>query len=138
MPVMTSNANFISAFQTMTVTGVTVHYDQPPASVDIASGPCAFPTMPNAERGEMITSCVAMSKTRAIGYVIIVDAAGQGTQAQNYGKLAALMDNLETALDALTPGTFNFLEYSTTTTGNYLIGDSAYWAIVASITVREA
>jgi hypothetical protein len=135
---MTTNATFIAAIQAMTVTGVTRHYDEVPASVDIATGPCAFPTLPSAERGEMITSCVDMSKTRMIGYVIIVEASGQGTQAQNYGKFAALMDALETALDALTPTTFNFIEYSITTSGNYLIGDSAYWAIIANITERDA
>jgi len=135
---MTTHATFIAAIQGMTVTGVTVHYDQPPASVDIASGPCAFPTMPSGDRGEMITSCVDMSKMRNIGYVIIVEAGGQGTQAQNYGKLAALMDALETALDALTPTTFNFIEYSITTSGNYSIGGSDYWAIIANITERDA
>lgn len=138
MPVLTNNASFLSAIQAMNVTGVTRHYDEPPASVDIATGAAAFPTMPSGDRGEMITSCVAMSKSRNIGYVIIVEASGQGTQAQNYAKLAALMDALETSLDALTPGTFNFLEYTIGTNGNYLIGDSAYWAIVADITVREA
>lgn len=141
MPTLTNNAAFLAAFQAMTVTGVTRHYDEPPASIDIATGPCAFPTMPSGDRGEMITSCVDTSKTRNIGYVIIVEAGGQGTQAQNYGKLAALMDNLETALDALTgtpAKTFNFLDYAITTTGNYPIGDSDYWAIVAQISVRAA
>jgi len=135
---VTTNATFIAAIQAMTVTGVTRHYDEPPASIDIASGPCAFPLMPSADRGEMITSCVNMSKTRTIGYVIVIDATGQGTQAQNYGKLAALMDNLETALDALTPTTFNFVEYEITTSGNYPVGGSDYWAIIASIVERDA
>jgi hypothetical protein len=134
---MTTNATFIAAIQAMIVTGVTRHYNEPPASIDI-SEVAAFPLMPSAERGEMITSCVDMSKMRTMGYVIVIDATGQGTQAQNYGKLAALMDNLETALDALTPSSFNFIEYSITTTGNYLLGDSSYWAIMANITERDA
>jgi hypothetical protein len=138
MPALLSNAEFLTKIQAISVTGVTRHYDEPPASIDIATGPAAFPTMPDASRGDMITSCVDMSKNRNIGFVIIVEATGQGTQAQNYGKLAALMDALETALDALTPSVFNFVEYTIGTNGNYLLGDSAYWAIVADITVRAA
>jgi hypothetical protein len=135
---MTTNAAFLASIQAMTVSGVSRHYDEPPASIDIAAGPAAFPTMMDAGRGEMVTTCVDMSKVRNIGFVILVDATGQGTQSQNYGKLAALMDALETSLDGLTPGTFNFIEYSITTTGNYSLGGSEYWAIIASITERDA
>ena len=138
MPALTNYANFLSAIQSMTVTGVDRHYDEPPASVDISAGECAFPTMPTGDRGDLVFSCIDSGKSRSIGYVIIVDGTEQGTQAQNYAKLATLMDNLETALDALTPGTFNFLDYTITTTGNYPVGNSEYWAIVAEITVRSA
>lgn len=135
MPSMWTNAEFIAAIQAMTVTGVDRHYDEPPASIDISDGECAFPLMPSTEQGDYVSTCINMSKARSVGYVIVVDGTGQGTQAQNYGKLAALMDNLETALDGLNQ---NFIQYSITTTGDYLIGDSAYWAIVADITVTES
>ena len=135
---MTTNAVFIAAMQAMTVSGVSRHYDEPPASIDIADGPAAFPAMPTSERGEMITSCVDSSKQRNMFYVIIIEGTAQGTQSQNYGKLPALMDALETSLDALTPSTFDFLDYATTTEGNYPIGDSEYWAIIATVTMRDA
>ena len=137
MPSLPSNATFLTAIQARTVTGVERHYDEPPASVDISAGECAFPTMPDAGRGEQVSTCIEQSKVRNIGYVIIVEAGGQGTQAQNYAKLAALMDNLETALDALAPGTVNFIEYEISTTGNYPVGKSDYWAIVATITTSS-
>lgn len=138
MPTLTNYTNFLSAINGISVTGATTHYNYPPASIDISDGACTFVTMPNGDRGDLVFSCVNSGKSRSIGYVIIVDATGQGTQSQNYGKLAALMDAFETALDALTPGTFNFLDYTMSTTGNYPIGDSEYWAIVAEITVRSA
>jgi len=119
----------------MTITGVDRHYDEPPASVDISSGECAFPLMMEATQGELVSTCLDMSKTRSIGYVIVIDAAGQGTQAQNYAKFAALMDNLETAIEALTIA--NFIDYEITTTGDYPIGGSNYWAIVATLTARS-
>lgn len=135
---MSTNAEFIAAIQGLTVSGVTRHYDEPPASLDLTAGAVAFPTMPNGERGEMVTSCADMSKTRSMGYVIVLIPTGQGTQAQNYARLAALMDALEDALDALTPTMFNFIEYSISTTGNYPVGSSDHWAIIANITERDA
>ena len=135
MPSLPSNADFLSLIQAMTISGVERHYDYPPESIDIADGECAFPLLPSAEQGELVSTCIDQSKARAIDYVIIVDAAGQGTNAQNYAKLAALMDALEDALDALA---VNFVQYSITTTGNYTIGGADYWAIVASITASEA
>ena len=141
MPSQPTNVAFIAAIQAMTVNGVARHYDEPPASIDLSDSLfvkkayCAFPTMPSANQGDLVSTCINMSKSRSIGYVVIVEAAGQGTQAQNYTKLASLMDNLETALDGLTIA--NFIDYEITTTGNYPLGDSEYWAIVANITVRE-
>jgi len=139
---MATNAAFVAAMQAMTVTGVTRHYDEPPASVNTADFPIAFPAMPSGERGELITSCASNSKVRTMGYVIITEATGQSTQATKYGALAALMDNLETAMDALTipaGGTLgNFIEYTVETTGNYPLGDNDFWAIVAEVTVSEA
>jgi hypothetical protein len=124
----------LTAIQALTITGVDRKYDEPPASIDISDGVAAFPEMPSGDRGEQVATCAALGKSRAIIYVIIVEAAGQGTQAQNYAKLAALMDNLETALDSLQDSIVNFVEYEITTTGNYPLGQSEYWAIVASVT----
>lgn len=138
MPTLPTNAAWVAAFQAMTVSGVSRHYDEPPASIDLSNGYAAFPLMPGSERGEQVSTCDDHGKTRSMGYVVIIEAAGQGTQSQNYGKLAAAMDNLETALDALDGVTANFVEYDITTTGNYPVGDSDYWAVIATITGREA
>ena len=137
MTTFPSNATFIAAIQDMTVTGVGRHYDEPPQAVDLSDGYAAFPTLADSARSEQFSTCVNNSKSRSIGYVVIVEATGQDTAKSNYGKIAAVMDNLETALDALAPGTFNFIEYEITTTGNYPIGGQEYWAVVASITARD-
>lgn len=137
MPALPNNAAFLAAIRAMTVSEVNKYYDQPPASLDLTNGYAAFPTMAEAARGEQISTCINQSKSRAIGYVIIVEAAGQDTLPNNYGKLAAVMDDLETALDGLAPGTINFITYDISTTGNYPIGGSEYWAVVATITARD-
>jgi hypothetical protein len=137
MPTLQSIASFLTTIRDMTVTGVERYYKYPPASVDIASGYCAFPLMGGTTRGEQVSTCIEQSKTRTLGYVIVIEAVGQDTQEGNYDKLAAATDNLETALDALAPDTVNFIEYETSWTGEYIIGGQAYWAVVASITVRS-
>lgn len=134
MPATPTNAAFIAAVQDLRIDGVHRHYAEPPASIDITDGPCSFPLMPSANQGDLVTSCVNMSKTRSVSFVIVVDATGQGTQSQNYDRLAGLMDNLETALDAMTVA--NYVDYDISTSGNFAIGDSEYWAIVTTITAR--
>ncbi len=137
---MATNAAFLSAIQGLTITGVTRHYDEPPASLSTADLPAAFPLMPSGALGEKALSCFAQNKTRSIGFVICLEAVGQGTQPQNYGLIAARMDNLETALDALEKsqgGTLaNFLEYEMGAE-IFEVAGNAYWAIVATVNARD-
>lgn len=141
---MTTNAAFVTAMQGLSVTGVAAasQYNQPPNAVNTADLPVSFPMMPSGERGELITSCANDAKVRRMGFVILMEATGQSTQPVKYAALAAQMDNLETALDGLTipgGGTLgNFIEYTIETTGDFLLGDSAFWAIVAEVTVSDA
>jgi hypothetical protein len=46
------------------------------------------------------------------------------------------MDNLETALDALTIA--NFIEYEITTTAELAVAGGTFWAIVVEISARSA
>ena len=138
MPTLPNWANWIAAIQALTVTGVDRHYDYPPESIDIADGVAAFPVLPSGTRGEQLSTCDNFGKSRSVGYVIIFEAAGQGTNEQNYAKTWALLDNLETALDGLQTTTVNLIEYDLSVTGDYPIGNSNYWAIVASVTGRSA
>lgn len=129
-----TNTEFITAMQNLTVTGVGRHYDEPPNSVDLSSGYAAFPLMPNGTRESLYTSCVSKNKTRRMFYVVVLEATGQGTQAEKYGQLGTAMDNLETALDGLT---FNFVKYTLEATGNYPIGAQHYWALVADVQASD-
>lgn len=133
---MATNAAFLAAIQAISVTGVAHHYDYPPLSLNTGDLPAAFPLMPSGAMGEWITSCIATNKTRAIAFVVCVEPVGQDLQPMNYAKLAALMDNLETALDALTVS--NFIEYEISTTAEFDVAGINYWAIVANISSREA
>jgi hypothetical protein len=131
-----SNAAFIAAAQGLTISGVTRHYDEPPQSVNKSDLPAAYVTLPSGGRGEPTSVCYDSSKTRSIGLVVLVEAMGQGTNPQNYGKLAALMDAMETAIDGADFGTV-WLEYEMAV-GQVAVGENAYWAITADINGRNS
>ena len=137
---MATNAVFVAAMQALAITGVTRHYDEPPGSVQTADLPCAFPHMPQGGLGEKSLSCWDSNKVRSMDFVILIEPVGQGTQAQNYGAIAALMDNLEAKLDDLElsqGGTLaNFLEYDI---GAQIVtlGQNDYWGIVANVRARD-
>ena len=136
MPAMISNATFIAAIQGMTVTGVTRHFDDPPESLSTADLPAAFPLWPGSNMLDMVTSCIDTGKTRTMGFVICVEASGQGTNATKYAQYAALMDNLETALETAFPATtVNYYTFEYNTVPGYPVADQTYWAIVATIQV---
>lgn len=132
---MPTNAAFIATMQAMTVSGVARRYTEPPASVDLSSGYASFPMMPEGTRENLFSSCINQAKTRRMLYVVVLEATGQSTQANKYSLLGAAMDNLETALDALS---YNFVKYTLEATGNYPIGTQQYWAIVADVRVSDA
>ena len=138
---MTTVATFITAMQGMTITGVKVHKDEPPSSVNKADMPMAFPLLPNGERGEAITSCTSDAKVRRMEYAILIGPVAQGTNATNYAQIATLADNLETKLDGLEKAAggslANFIEY---TWGVQMleVGENSWWAIVADVRIMDA
>lgn len=138
---MATFAVFVAAMKDLHVNGVQRHYERPPAQVGTADLPAGFPLMPAGELGELALSCLATNKNRSMTYVIAVEAAGQGTIGQNYDELPGLMDNLETALDALAEhqgGTLaTWIDYTITTTSQFPIGGNEYWAIIANVTARD-
>lgn len=134
-----TNAAFVSAMQGITVTGVSRHYDEPPQSLKTADLPAAFPMPPSGDMlGNESTCSDGDNKVRSMRYIIAIEAKGQGTNATNYAQIAALMDNLETALDAVhTSSGFVFpLTYSITS-GAFGVAGSEYWSIIATVTGRD-
>ena len=136
MPDLPTNAAFKTAMENMTVTGVTVHKGYPPASISSSDLPLAFIAMPSAGLGEYRISCMLNNKTRTMQYVVCLEAAGQGTQEQNYDLLATAMDNLEAALDTALSTTANIYEYDMAA-GTYAVAGIEYWAIITTVTVRS-
>jgi hypothetical protein len=89
-------------------------------------------------RGEMpgwTVSCTASNKTRTAQVIIVTEPVAQGTNSQNFSALPALMDAVETALDALT--VYNFIEYDMAAGATVEIAGIVYWAIVTNVRGRD-
>lgn len=136
MPVLPTNAAFKSALETMTVTGVTVHKGYPPAAVSTSDLPLAFISLPSAGLGDYVLSCINEDKTRTMIYIILLEAVGQSAQETNYDLIAPMMDNLESALDTTLGTLANFHTYDIES-GTYDVAGNAYWAVIATVSVRS-
>jgi len=134
MPVLLTNTLFRDAMQAMTVTGVATHYDYPPES--LGELPAAFCLPPVSSLGDYVVSCIDQNKTRSMGYVICLEAAGQDQNEENYDLYAPAMDNLETALNTALGTAANFYQYEMTA-GTYTVAGINYWAIIATVTIRS-
>lgn len=133
---MSTNATFIAALQGMTIAGVARHYDYPPTALNTADLPAAFPILPGGSRVQPVSTCIVDAKVRTMQYGIAVEPVAQNLQANNYALFAALMDNLETALDALDIGMV-FTEYVIEVVQSPIAGVD-HWLILATITGRNA
>lgn len=131
---MATNEAFIDAVAGLSVKGVKRKQTAPPNAVNTADLPMSYPLLPQGERAEAITSCVAGSKRRRMGFQILLEPVAQNTNAVNYGLLGEMMDNLETKIDALT--VCNFIEY-TVQAEIVPFGTAEFWAITADILGSE-
>ena len=131
-----TNVQFLAALNAMSITGVVKSYSQPPLSLSTGDLPAGFPMVLSSGQGELLSTCIELSKTRSAGYAICIEPIGQGTQVLNYARLAPLLDAFETALDGLTIA--NFIEYNLITTTEFQVAGNNYWTIVAEINARSA
>ena len=137
---MVTNAQFLTAFQGFTIPGVKVK-NEPPRAINTADLPVGFPMLPRAELGGTTFSCLANNKTRSMQFVICLEAAGQGTQTQNYALLAPMLDSLESELDGLGFAgggtTAIWIDYTIVSGTVVDVAGVEYWAVVADVTARD-
>lgn len=132
---MTTNVQWLDAIQAMTPTGIKTVFAQRPDSLTTSQLPAAWPMLPGMERGEPVSTCVDQSKTRSLGYQVAYNAINQDTGGQNLENIAALVDNMETALDALT--VMEFIEYSIDTSAEIQVGGAFFYGLEINITGRN-
>ncbi len=128
---MTTNAAWLAAIQAMTVTGVTRRYTYPPTSLATSDLPASWPNAFDIGRVSNVSTCVDLNKTRTCTYQIAIEPPPQNTQSANYEAAIALLDNLETALDALT--IMEYVDYQIALS-IITVGGQDYWGLEATLT----
>jgi len=98
---MRTFAEFAADLCGMTVTGVQRVYSAPPESLNSANLPALFPMLPEGDLAPLTFGAAEYSGRRTLELWIPVKAAAQGTLAEAYVGLTALMDNLDAALRTL-------------------------------------
>ncbi len=128
---MTTNAQWLAGIQAMSVTGVTKTYTYPPTSLNTADLPAAWPHQFDMSLGNIISSCSDLNKARTCNYFIALEPTPQSTQSANYEAMIAMVDNLETAIQALT-----VMEFVTFTIRSVIvtIAGGEYWGLEAVLT----
>lgn len=129
---MTTYAAFVTAISGLVVTGVT-RLTAPPASV--GTPPVSFPTLISGANGPIVFANSGKvggeAPSLTCDLVFAFEAAGQGTQVQNYSGLLTLIDNVQTAIKAMARPTAGPTTY-TMRMDQILIGQVMYWALVVT------
>lgn len=128
---MPTNAAWVAAWQALSVTGVTTR-KTPPTSLGTSDLPALWPELPAVARNTLLVTCLAENKQRRMILHLAIEPLGQNTQAGNYTNAIALLDHLETALDAWT--LTNFLDYDIALSADIQIGAVFYWGYRVEVT----
>jgi len=133
---MTTFASFVSSMSGLEISGVQRSYTYAPESLGAADLPAQFVRLPEGDLTYAPDNCQAIGKTRTIDLIVCLEPANLETASRNYDDTVAMMDYIETALDAwnAAQGAVMF-SYSISTSGTapVYVGSTPYWAVIASI-----
>jgi hypothetical protein len=135
---MTTFASLVTSISGLTITGVNTTFDYTPESIGNADLPASFVRLPSGDVGFSPADCLASQKVRTIELVVLIKPVGLETAEQNFSDTVTMLDSVDTAV-----GTWAYLPaqngiaitYSLSTSGDApeIVGDSSYWAVIATI-----
>lgn len=124
-------ASLISELSGLTITGVTVG-THPPARIPSGNLPIAYPRLPSGEQAAAAFDGTGGLDVLTCDFVVLTETAAQNLQITNYADCVTYMDRLTTALkSAMT--TSKVIDGFTVRMDIELIGETAYWAIIATV-----
>lgn len=131
---MTTYAAFVAALAALDIDGVTTAYTTEIDYGDTVDLPISFPRLPSGGTNEeTMTTCIDDGRLRIGELVVLVQAVGQGTTAENFTATLTMIDSVETAVKSFAPGTA-FFEWELTAGLDAVPG---YWAVVLTVTGKE-
>jgi hypothetical protein len=127
-----SYTEFVATLSGLTVAGVRKVYTSPPVQLSTAQLPAMWPRLPSGESTVVTMAGGLDLPVLRCDLVIAVEPWAQNTQPVNYGRALALLDALQAALaDESAEGT---VDSWTVRIGGEAIGETAFWAIIATVT----
>jgi len=132
---MTTLNQFVTAVSGVTLASATRTFAYPPETINTADMPAQWVGLPQGDSPDIISAVNIRNKTRTVDLIVAVSPYGQDTQKQRFDTAVTVMDEIETALDALT--TMNFMSYTMRMTTEVQAGQLGYWAVVATVTGRD-
>lgn len=136
MPTMPTNAQWVDAWQALTISGVTV-MATPPQSLSTAQLPAAWPELPEMSQADLLVSCTDENKARFMTFRIAIEPIGQNLPSINYEAVVTLLDTVETAVETLRTNTINFIDYTIRGTAEIRIAGETYWGLDVEATGRN-
>lgn len=131
---MTTIAAFATAIGGLTVSGVKRSVDYSRVTVDRPDLPFQFVDLPgSASATEVVSTCNDLGKSRTVDLVVCVKAINQDNVHPNFDATVAIMDAIETALDAYEDTSALIISYEISA-GLREVGGLPYWAVTASVT----
>ena len=132
----TTCVQFCDSLAGLSVSGVERQYDHPPERVNSADLPASFPRLVSAsEGGAGGTITVQASSgwaTYTVELVVLVEALELNTNSGNWDSALTMVDSVATALRSADISKSSLAWTSTLV--NELVGETSYWAVVATVT----
>lgn len=140
MAITTVNA-FVNNLADVSVSGVTRYFDGPPsAPVQAADLPAMFPRIVEGRENPMTFQTHGGWPDMACELVILVQKAGLDTVPTNHQAVVDVIDDMNTALRALSTGNANQgrarLIWAWRLSNEEIVNDTLYWAIVVRVEGR--
>jgi len=131
---MTTYAEFItSVVTTLSVTGVTRQYPNPPTSLNTSDLPASFPLGFTVAQGPLTVQAHGGTTDFSIDFVIVTEPVELNTQPTNFTQIITLGDNLDTALRAavetIGQGTLRWIITGGQPAGIIEVAGIQYWNI---------
>lgn len=125
-------AALVATLGGLSITGVTRMYSQPPATVGNADLPVAYVRLPEV-RNEIITYASSVGiDNHTCELVVLVEPVGLSDNATNFAAMVALIDNVNAALKTEAAAN-NRIDSWTVRQETAVVGESPFWALVASV-----
>ena len=135
----TISAYITSIVTTLTVSGVTRKYTEPPTSLSTADLPASFPYGFRREQSGLTFRANGGWPTNEADFVIALEPVGQNTQPANYALVQTIANNLDAAIAGAAPNAIGKSPVTWVIQGGnqqMTIAGTMYWIVMATITAR--